>query len=107
MKKRLVCCVCLLILVSLGVLSWMKVIGPMRGLTDEDPKGRVDAVKCLATSWVPDRAGRLTVALNDEDKGVGQWAADALGRIRNKAALEALIAGLRDEMCHKSFGRRS
>ncbi|MBC8872533.1 MAG: HEAT repeat domain-containing protein [Planctomycetes bacterium] len=101
MKIRLVCYVLPLILVLLGVLFWVKIFRPIRGLTDEDPKGRAEAVKSLATSWVPNRASRLAVALKDEDKDVRQWAADALGRIGNKAALAALIEGLHDEMCQE------
>lgn len=85
MRKILICCVFLLILVSVGAVSWEKYFGPIRGLTDEDPKVRRQAVERLATSWVPDRVARLTVALKDADVEVRTAAALALGKIGTPA----------------------
>jgi HEAT repeat protein len=97
MKKRLIYAVCLFIFFFLlGVVFWVKVFSPIRGLKDENRTVRARAVKALATSWVPDRVTRLAGALRDEDKDVRQWAVDALRRIGNEAALQTLVAALQD-----------
>lgn len=102
MRRTRICCVSfLLILVSLGVLSWVKYFGPIRGLEDDDPEVRKRAAASLATSWVPDRVARLKVALEDDSEAVRGWASGALGEIGNKEALDALIVALHDETCEE------
>jgi HEAT repeat protein len=96
MKKRHVFYGLSLVLVSLGVLSWVKVFGPIRGLADTNPKVRQRAVEELATSWVPDRVTRLTNALKDAAVEVRIAAAGALGSIGGEAAIAPLIGASQD-----------
>jgi HEAT repeat protein len=96
MKKILIWCVVLLILVSLGAVSWIKVFGPISRLKDEDPSVRFQAVLDLPTSWVPDRFTRLSAALKDRDAGVSGAAARALVKF-GEPAVEPLVAALQVE----------
>jgi HEAT repeat protein len=100
-KNILICGVffLLLILVSLGVISWVKYFAPISGLKDEDPEVRRRAVENLAESWVPDRVTHLTVALKDADFEVRDAATRALGNIGPdaEAAVESLMRIHKDD----------
>ncbi|MCK4911304.1 MAG: HEAT repeat domain-containing protein, partial [Thermodesulfovibrionales bacterium] len=69
----------------------------VKGLAHEEPRVRREAIKGISDFGGIKYIDRLVDMLYDEDKGVSIAAASALGKLRHRVGMEALIARITDK----------